>query len=214
MPNSRYARLIPEVLLNAPPGTFEGELLEETQPVLNGKMRALSLQACFSGPRYRWLGWLNCYGLLAILVAVILLAIFAKQPYTAADISVAALGISFWLLGKFSFRAGHFLWERVDFCSKLILVEIKGNYQAAQMDCGNPFADEAKTQKLALNSESMALRVWIAEIETVAFGKDGKRTILSMSGLTNEASALYAHLAYFGQQPCMCVARTSMADIH
>ena len=219
LPNRRYAHLIPDVLLNAQSGTFEGELLEETQPVPNGEMQTLSLQSCFREPRYRWLGWLNCYGLATMLISVIALTIFAKQFYTSdgADTSVvtaATLGVSFWILGKFSFRAGNFLWGRFDFFSKLVWVEMKGNYQAAQMDYGNQFTDRVKTQKQVINIESMTLRVWIAEIETVTFGKDAKRVILGMSGLKNEASALHAHLTHFGQQQSMIVAPTSMADMH
>jgi hypothetical protein len=95
----------------------------------------------------------------------------------------------------------------------MIWVEMKGNYQAAQMDYGNQFTDRVKTQKQVINIESMTLRTWIVEVETVAFDKDTARSILGMRGLQDEASALHAHLTNFGQRQSMVVAPTSEVDL-
>lgn len=218
LPNRRYSRFIPEVLLNAKSGSFEGELLEETQPIPNSEIKSLSWSSCFSESRYRWLGWLNSYGVAMMFATVVAMAIFAGKFFTEDGINsqvfkFATLGISFWILGTFCFRAGNVLWGRFDFLSKLIWVEMKGNYQSAQMDYGNQFTDRIKTQKDVINIESMTLRVWIAEIETVTFGKDAVRSILGMRGLIDEAEALHAHLKNFGQQQSMIVAPTSGFDL-
>ncbi|MFZ4538814.1 hypothetical protein [Propionivibrio sp.] len=219
LPNRRYSRLVPEVVLNAQSGSFESELLEETQPIPRSEMQSsISLESCFKEPRYRWLGWLNSYGLVVMLAAVLSMAFFAAKFFTeegmnVSMISYATIGFSLWILGHFCFRAGNVLWGRFDFVSKLVWVEMIGNYQSAQMDYGNQFTDRVKTQKQVINIESMTLRVWIAEVETVAFGKDLGRSILGMRGLKDEANALHAHLTSFGQQQSMIVAPTSAVDL-
>lgn len=220
LPNRRYARRVPEVQLNIQSGSFEGELLEETQPVPNGELPNMTLKSCFSEPRYRWLGWLNSYGLVMMALSVLSLIFFAKHFFTQEQgihtvaIPIATLGISLWILGNYCFKAGKVLWGRFDFISRLVWVEMKGNYQSAQMDYGNQFTDRIKTQKQVINIESMTLRVWIAEIETVTFGKDSDRFILAMRGLKNEAATLHAHLSNFAQQQSMIVAPTSSVDMH
>ncbi|NJA89806.1 zinc ribbon domain-containing protein, partial [Rhodocyclus tenuis] len=218
LPNRRYARAVPEVNLNRQSGSFIGDLLEETQPVPRTEMKHLTLASCYSEPRYQWLGWLNTYGIAAILVAVVALIAFSVMFYTQKGLNLdvvagATLGISMIIVGDFCFRAAGILWGRFDFVSKLIWVEMKGNYQAAQMDFGNQFTDRIKTQKQVINVESMTLRVWIAEVESVTFGKDMPRAILGMRGLKDEAEALHQHLHNFGAQQSMVIAPTSSVDV-
>lgn len=218
LPNRRYTRVIPEVLLNAQSGSFVGDLLEETQPVPRSEMQFLTMTSCFTEPRYRWLGWLNSYGLIMMILSIAAMTLFALRFYTASGfdestVVFATLGFSLLILGNFCFRAGNVLWGRFDFLSKLIWVEMKGNYQSAQMDYGNQFTDRIKTQKQVINIESMTLRVWVVEVETVAFGKDSPRSILGMRGMHDEAAALHNHLTQFGQQQSMIVAPTSEVDL-
>lgn len=218
LPNRRYARRLPQVQLNAESGSFEGELLEETQPVPGSAVHSLSLARCFAEPRYRWLAWLNVYGLVAMLVAVAALNGFAHRFVTddAFDISalrMAVLGLAFWGLGKFCFAAGNYLWGRFDFLSRLIWVEMKGNYQAARMDYGNQLTDHIKTSKNVINIESMTLRVWVAEIESVTFGKDGERFVVGMRGLADEARRLHTHLADFAARQGGMLAPTAPGDV-
>ena len=218
LPNRVYTRILPEVLLNIESGSFEGESVQETQPVPRGEMADMTWKSCFSEPRYRWLGWLNSFGVGTLLVAVILLTIFGAKFFNGADIetsysAAATLGVSFWMLGTFCFRAGGVLWGRFDFVSSLIWVEMKGNYQAAKMDYGNQFTDRIKTEKKVINIETMTLRVWVAEIESVAFGKNSGRNILAMRGLKDKAEGLHRVLKDFGTQQSMIVAPTSTVDM-
>lgn len=218
LPNRRYARAVPEVNLNTQSGSFIGDLLEETQPVPRNEMQHLTLASCYSEPRYQWLGWLNTYGIGAMLVAVVALIAFSVMFYTQNGLNLgvaagATLGISLIIVGDFCFRAGGILWGRFDFVSKLIWVEMKGNYQAAKMDFGNQFTDRVKTQKQVINVESMTLRVWVAEIESVTFGKDTPRAIIGMRGLKDEADSLHLHLQNFGAQQSMVIAPTSNIDV-
>ena len=218
LPNRVYTRRLPEVVLNQESGSFEGEAVQETQPVPRGERADLTWKSCFSEPRYQWLGWLNTLGLLALVVAVVLLSRFASHFFngTTLDpdyVSSATLGVAFWMVGNFCFRAGSVLWGRFDFVSRLIWLEMRGNYQAARMDYGNPLTDSVKTEKKVINIESMTLRVWVAEIESVAFGKDTPRSIVAMRGLKAEAEGLHRVLHAFGAQQSMVVAPTSNVDL-
>jgi len=218
LPNRIYTRIIPEVLLNKESGSFEGESVQESQPVPRAEIADMTWKSCFSEPRYRWLGWLNLFGVVTLIFAVTLLAIFGAKFFNGANMdtdysTAATLGISFWMLGNFCFRAGGVLWGRFDFVSKLIWVEMKGNYQAAKMDYGNQFTDRIKTEKKVINVETMTLRVWIAEIESVAFGKDSRRSIIAMRGLKDQAEGLHRVLKDFGTQQSMIVAPTSSVDL-
>ena len=218
LPNRVYARRVPEVVLNQESGSFEGEALQETQPVPRGEMADMTWASCFTAPRYRWLGWLNTFGLITLLVAVVSLTRFASRFYNGSSVdadyaAAATLGVAFWMLGNFCFRAGGVLWGRFDFVSRLIWVEMAGNYQAARVDYGNQFTDTVKTEKKVINIEAMTLRVWVAEIETVAFGKDTARSIVGMRGCKAEAEGLHRILKDFGVQQSMVVAPTSNVDL-
>lgn len=170
-------------------------------------------------PDYKWLGAFGLYGIAMLVLSVILLGVFSVKIYADETIHLdavkyATFGAALWLLGRFCFSTGNDLWCRFDFVSKLIWVEMQGNYQSAQMDFGNVLSDRVKTQKQVINVESMTLRVWVAEIDSVAFGKDGRRQFLAMRGLREEAAALHAHLTSFGQSQSMIVAPTSQEDMN
>ena len=218
LPNRVYTRVLPEIVLTQESGSFEGASIQETQPLPRGEIADMTWASCFSEPRYRWLGWLNAFGLLALLAAVTLLGLFATRFFTGGNpesqlAGAAYLGASFWMLGNFCFRAGGVLWGRFDFVSQLIWVEMRGNYQAAKMDYGNQFTDRIKTEKKIINVETMTLRVWFAEIESVAFGKDSHRSILAMRGLQDKAEGLHRILKEFGAQQSTLVAPTAQADL-
>ena len=187
VPNRRYAKIVPDVLLNAESGAFSGELIEETQPLPRDDLRTMGLLGCFSDERYRWLGWLNAYGVVMMSLAVLLLMTFAKvfraTELSSGVIAFGALGIATFIIGNFCFRAGNVLWGRFDFISELYWIEMSGTYQAARLDYGNQFGDRVRTQKQVINIETMTLRVWVAQLETVSFGKDSVRAILGMRGL-------------------------------
>jgi hypothetical protein len=88
-----------------------------------------------------------------------------------------------------------------------------GNYQSAKFDYGNQFADRIKTQKQVINIETMTLRVWAAQIDTVAFGKGVHRYLVGMNGLPDKARYLAAHLIQFASNQSVIVAPTAQADM-
>lgn len=218
IPNRIYSRILPILENNKDRGTFEGEILEETQPVPANTLKDMTFASCFKEKYYRWLGVLNSFGLLCFFASVILLSMFTKGIYNGhyldmSYFSLGFLGISLWILGRFCFTHGSYLWSRFDFVSKLIWVEVKGNYQASQMNFGRYLEDTVKTQKEVINVETMTIRVWVAEIATTAFGKFKDRSILSMVACKDDAVQLKDHLVYFAQEQSLIIAPTANSDL-
>ncbi|MEB3755122.1 zinc ribbon domain-containing protein, partial [Acinetobacter sp. MD2(2019)] len=219
IPNRIYSRLLPQLEKNKDRGSFEGEILEETQPVPANTLKDMTLSSCFKETHYRWLAILNSFGILCFLVAVLLLSLFANGIYNGRFVdssyfSFGFFGVSMWILGKFCFDHGNYLWSRFDFVSELIWVEAKGNYQLSRVNFGRYLDDTIKTEKDVINIETMTLRVWYAEISTTTFGKYQQRSILSMTSLKDEALKLKTHLADFIQDQSMIVAPTANSDIN
>lgn len=215
VPNRRYARIFPTIGNGT--GSFASEVLEETQPMPREDLRKIDLAACFALPRYRWLMWLNSMGVILTLLGAVALVVFAAllnpinfEPGVTAYL---AFGAAMLVVGNFCFKAGHALWGRFDFVSELIWVEMSGNYQSAKLEYGNQFTDRIKSEKQVINIETMTLRVWVAQFETVSFGKHSERWLVGMRGLPDKAKYLAQHLARFAADQSIIVAPGSSADM-
>lgn len=215
IPNRRYAKLMPQVGNGA--GTFNAELVEETQPMPGAGQQRLTPGEAFASMRYRLIAWLDVAGVALMTLGVVWLLVFGArfQPEAidARLFSLLTLGLAMLVVGQFCLRAGHALWGRFDFTSRLVWVEMQGNYQSAQMNFGNTFTDRVKTEKQLINIETMTLRVWAAELDSVIFGKNEPRTIIGLRGIPDYAHRLVAHLVEFAQEQSVIVAPTSHADV-
>jgi hypothetical protein len=215
IPNRRYTKVSSEI--SGSSGEFGGESLEETQPMPIDDLRQIDLRASFSEPRYRWLVWLNLLGLVLVIIATLAFIVFGTSLKPASiDKDVfrcASIGVVMLLVGHFCFKAGHLLWGRFDFRSEVVWVEMRGNYQSAKFDYGNQFFDRIKTQKQVINIETMTLRVWVAQLDTVAFGKGAPRWLVGMNGLPDKAKYLAQHLVQFAANQSVIVAPTAQTDM-
>lgn len=215
IPNRRYTKLDPNT--SSASGSFFSELLEESQPMPREDLRHLDLATCFSERRYKWLGWLNVLGIAMVFFAVVSFVTFGVLAESARpDAGIAhfvTLGIAMLLVGSFCIKAGHFLWGRFDFVSEVIWIEMKGNYQSAKLDYGNNLTDKIKTQKQLINIESMTLRVWVAQLDTVTFGKDSQRLLIGLRGVPNNARYFKDHLVQFAKDQSIMIAPTSAVDM-
>jgi NADH pyrophosphatase NudC (nudix superfamily) len=90
---------------------------------------------------------------------------------------------------------------------------MSGNYQSAKLDYGNQFTDRIKTKKQIINIETMTMRVWVAQLETVSFGKNSQRWLIGMRGLPDKASYLTQHLSRFAAEQSIIVAPISGTDV-
>jgi hypothetical protein len=215
VPNRRYTKVSSEI--SGSSGEFVGESLEETQPMPIDDLRQIDLGASFSEPRYRWLAWLNLLGLVLVIISTAAFIVFgASLKPTSIDNDVfrfASIGVVMLLVGHFCFKAGHLLWGRFDFRSEVVWVEMRGNYQSAKFDYGNQFSDRIKTQKQVINIETMTLRVWVAQLDTVSFGKGTPRWLVGMNGLPDKAKYLAQHLVQFAANQSVIVAPTAQTDM-
>ncbi|VXB57814.1 conserved membrane hypothetical protein [Burkholderia sp. 8Y] len=217
IPNRRYARHTPSVAGQS--GQFTGQLFEETQPLPREDMRRVDLKRAFTEPRYRWLVSLNTFGVALIGVAVICLLWFATEfAASPADVQSAALGWATFgsamlAVGAFCLRAGHMLWARFDFLSKLVWVQFDGNFQRSRMNLGAQFSDRVRTESDVIAVHDMSVRVWVAEIDSVAFGRDHRRMIVGMRGLPVDAREIRQLIEQCAQQQTIVVAPTSQRDI-
>jgi hypothetical protein len=217
IPNRRYARQTPGVAGQS--GQFSGQLFEETQPLPREDMRRVDLKRAFTEPRYRWLVGLNAFGVALIAVAVLCLLWFAMTfAASPADVQSAAFGWATFgsamlAVGAFCLRAGHMLWARFDFLSKLIWVQFDGNFQRSRMNLGAQFSDRVRTESEVIAVHDMSVRVWVAEIDSVTFGRDHRRMIVGMRGLPDDARELRQLIEQCAHQQTIVVTPTSQRDI-
>jgi len=215
IPNRRYTKISPVV--SGGVGSFQAQVLEETQPMPDGDLNRIDLATAFTFPRFVWIAWLDSLGLILSVIAVVSLVLYAldAEPVFGSESMVAylTLGLASLTLGDFCLRVGHSLWGRFDFRSELIWVTMEGNYQAAAMDFGNQYTDRIKTNKQIINIETMTLRVWVAEIHTVIFDKNSSRSLIALHGLPDKAKELAGHLAEFAGEQSIIVTPTAQVDL-
>lgn len=215
IPNRRYAFNEPQVDSGA--GAFRAELIEETQPLPHTDLPAYDLAGALASPRHRWLIWLDVAALLFSVAGALSWARFAAvfDPTGAARDALvwASLAIALLVVARFCFRAAHVLWLRFDFLSEIIWLEMSGNYQAADFAFGSEFTDRVKSKRQVINVETMTLRVWVARLDTVTFGKNTPRWLIGMHGLGDKARQYAGHLADFAGAQSIVVAPTAAADV-
>lgn len=215
IPNRRYARQLPQTV--GVSGSFSGELLEETQPMPREDMRTVSFAHALSEPRYRWLTVLSALGALYTLVGAVVLLLFigkiGAQQIEPSIWKYLCLAGGMFSLALFCLRAGHILWARFDFVSRLSWVEIDGTFQRSSTAIGAQFTDRVRTEKEIISVNDMTLRVWVAEVDSVTFGSDSERRIVGLRGRPDLAGGLRAQLEGFAADQSSIDMPTSRRDV-
>jgi hypothetical protein len=215
IPNRRYARATPVIQPDLHAGPFNGELLEESQPIPMPNMVPASLAQALGSERHRFLAGLDVYATLLTLVATGCAVLFAQRLLAQDGEPLPLHGASaiFLVVAGFCFRSSAQLWGRFDFQSVMTWVEMDGTYQTASVGTGNQLTAKMQTSNQIVRTESMTLRVWRARIESVVFGKDGARQITAMFSTDAEARELAQHLSDFGRSRASLVAPGSAEDM-
>lgn len=208
IPNRSYLRQTPEVHGGA--GSFNGSLLEESQPVPHDS-GGLKLASALGMREYRFLVVLDMFALSLSLVGVGLV-LFVATAKGWAGLTQLLLGFQCLAVGRYSFFTSNFLWRRFEFTSRAYWLELYGNYQTSNVDYGRVLDDAVKTSKQVVNIEDMTLRMWVADLYSVSFGPDEPRQLISMSGEQNLARQLGQDLARFGREQRSLVAPTAPRD--
>jgi hypothetical protein len=212
IPNRRYTRRSPQI--TGRQGQFAAEMFEETQPRPQANRVAEGIGHALSTPRFFWLTCLTALGLAGVLAGEVAALLVGKAILQGAPVaSAAAFAISQFAVGVFCLNAANQLWGRFDFVSELVWVDIGGSYESAQMHVGNQVTSQVQSSKNVINIESMTMRVWVSEIDTVIFGKDAERQLVGMRGLPAMADELAKTLKGFGETRASIVAPSSQQDL-
>ncbi len=217
IPNRRYARIEPVTPAGTPSGSFAGELFEETQPLPVSGTVAPTFLSALGSRRHRALLLLDIYATVLLVVAAGFALYFVHRfdallGWEQNRFSLMGISLILGLVASFCFKEAGRLWGRFNFESTLVWVEVMGNYQTSRIGTGNQFSSRMNTQNDVVRTESMTLRVWRARIESVVFGKDGRRQITAMFSTDQEARTLSERLMAFARGQSVLVAAASGED--
>jgi hypothetical protein len=198
IPNRRYVRLEPKIDLNAQSGTFQAEIIEETQPFPLKINAERTDQIAPSGSPPFVLA-LDIYGAALIAGAALITYLAARRLIGEGDVNQTGVvyALFFWTLGFAAFGAAYRLWLRFDFESQLLWLEMQGPYISARVEQGNVIQGTLRSSSSLVQVEGMTYRLWAANIHTAAFGKDAPRHFVSVFGAPDLAEALTARLKAF-----------------
>ncbi len=217
IPNRRYARATPVIQPELHAGPFNGELLEESQPIPLPRTVPATLGQALGSQRHRFLAGLDLYALALVLVATVCAVLFARRMLAldgeALPLHLFGASSIFLVVAGFCFRSSAQLWGRFDFQSVVTWVEMEGTYQTASVGTGNQLTAKVQTSNQIVRTEAMTLRVWRARLESVVFGKDGVRQVTAMFSTDAEARELGRHLSEFGRARASLVAPDSAEDL-
>lgn len=219
IPNRCYFRQNANIDMNAKAGKFAAEIIEETQPfpVLT---ESLSFGAALSNPRYALLVLLNTAGTVLWCLAAGAMYVFGQamintgggdtgmQPYTSLLYTII-----FGALASFAFVAAHALWMRFDFTSRIVWLQLEGQYVTTRLDHGNQLNDTIRSSTNVIKIESMTYRLWCANLTSTTFGKDSARHIVAMAGDTNFTETMTLRLKEFALNQASIFAPVSRADL-
>lgn len=221
IPNRHYVNKQPKInTAEQGSGSFVSEVLEETQPFPVKTRPPQSFAECRADSTRGPVLWLQLYGAALLVLSAIGLAWCAwwytplhLERYGADFYNDIAYIIVGFIVGGYCVNGAHALFGRFDFESLVYWVESRGSYQVASANYGNVLSDRIHTKKSLINIETATLRVWVVELYTVVFGKDGKRFIRAMLGRADDAKALAEELVAFAGNQSVVVAPTAPQDM-
>jgi hypothetical protein len=201
-PNRVYARQgDPGINLKSGAGSFAAEILEETQPIPChvGPGDEAARPMFPSGARPLVLA-LDAVGLL-MAAGMAFAGYRVGQDFLTGRI-VPATAILYFVscgaLAAYAFGAAQRLWLRFDFRSRLVWMEMSGNYLSARVDQGSALHGALRASSSMVQVEGMTFRLWVAVLHTVSFGKDAPRQLVSLAGEPDFAGDLFQRLKGFG----------------
>ena len=215
IPNRAYANITPEIAGEIR-GRFQGYILEETQPEPvhpsgNGEPGRL-LQTRF-GPA---LLALNGLAVLAAFSAFLSAAILSSsladfKPAGVYNFVLCLLALQ--MLTLHALRSGHLLWSRMYFRSTLIWIETQGTYQTADFQVGNQMNSHFSSRSSVTRTEDAILRVWMADLYTVCFGKENQRYLVSLAPSLVKPAWYLRRLEEFARNQSSVAAPVSARDL-
>jgi hypothetical protein len=199
IPNRAYANVPPDVA-SGERGSFSGFVLEETQPVPTSTRQCSTWTEAFQTPCLRLLLLLGGWGVTMAAACALTATRSAEQFANMSRLEISRsilIGVAFGMVTALSFRIGHLLWARMQFKSRIFWIEASGVFQTSRISVGNTVRGHAQSSSTLTRVEDATLRVWVADIISVAFGKDGKRSIIGMAPADSVAKSIADKLVAF-----------------
>jgi hypothetical protein len=197
IPNRRYCRRDPQIDMKKKVGSFEGEILEETQPFPQSTDMDMFRLLKRRG---------TCFCILLDLFGAVSMTIASVEAYSVGtspvywrmqDFTSFIYVVICFALAKYALDAAHALWLRFDYESRLIRLEITGQFTSAQVEAKTSLQYALRASSTMVQIEAMTFILWVAQLHTVAFGKDAPRQVVSMAGNYGIAEALAERLRRF-----------------
>ena len=242
--NRRYKEIPNRVYLNYDPklqgeaagkGSFFGELMIETQPVLSieNEESYKDMFRCFTTALAQ-LCVLTGFAFFALLLLKVGAAIEyyqAQGTVTTADTLPGFISIvnaakfyffgwlTFHLAGKILNRASHLFWGEMQFSSLLLFLKTEGTFTESKVSTGMSIHDSTRSENTVVRS---SITPWIiaSQINSSIFATSGKsnlespRFIMCMSRDDSELDKIVAELKAFLRGRESIASITSEADLH
>lgn len=215
IPNRAYANVPPDVS-EGERGSFGGFIVEETQPVPTSTTQFSTWAEAAKVTSARYLMVLGAWGVAcaaaASFVGVYYAGRFAEMERMQVS-RVILVVIALSVVAVLSHKVGHLLWSRMQFKSRVYWIETSGTYQTSTIAVGNQFKGYTQSSSTLTRIEDATLRVWVTDIVSVVFGKDGKRNIIAMASADSIAKGIADRLVTFAAAQSSVAMPTANHDL-
>ena len=215
IPNRAYANIPPDVS-QGERGSFGGYIVEETQPVPTSTTQFRTWSEAFKVTSARLLLALGAWGVLCATAASFIAAHYAADFVSMGRMEISRVTlivIALCMVAVLSLKTGHLLWSRMQFKSRIFWIETSGTFQTSMIAVGNQFKGYSQSSSTLTRIEDATLRVWVTDIVSVVFGKDGHRSIIAMAPADSIAKSMADRLIAFAAEQSSVATPTSHRDL-
>lgn len=215
IPNRAYANVPPDVS-EGERGSFGGYIVEESQPVPTSTTQFSTWGEALEVTSARLLLALGAWGVVCAAAASFIGAYYASHFATMERMQISRVMlvvIALCLVVFLSHKTGHILWSRMQFKSRIYWIETSGTYQSSKIAIGNQFKGHTQSSSTLTRIEDATLRVWVTDVVSVVFGKDGHRSIIAMAPADGVAKSIADRLKTFAADQSSVATPTSYRDL-
>lgn len=214
IPNRAYMNVPPDVT-STDRGSFNGQILEESQP-MPSKTMAFTMREAWQESYVSYLMILSIWGLALACMSTAAAIYYVPDFATMGEMEISRVFLIVIALGVvtvLSFKIAHLLWSRMYFRSRLVWIEATGTFQTSTLSIGNDMTSKTKSSSTLTRVEDATLRVWAADIVSVAFGKENSRFIMHMTPIDGYAKSMADRLINFAADQSSIATPTSVRDL-
>jgi cold shock CspA family protein len=215
IPNRAYANVPPDVS-EGERGSFGGYIVEESQPVPTSTTQFSTWGEAFQVTSARLLLALGAWGVLCAAAASFIGAYYASNFGSMERMHISRVMlvvIALCMVAVLCLKTGHLLWSRMQFKSRIFWIETSGTFQTSKIAVGNQFKGHTQSSSTLTRIEDATLRIWVTDVVSVVFGKDGHRSIIAMASVDSVAKSMADRLKTFAADQSSVATPTSARDL-